>query len=92
MNRQEINAAIGLTEDEIDALASDYELDKWDASHLGRVSPGRPSLYDERIAAGTLTPPRASADAARGDTWLTSRPADRTTPPARRATSRGCAP
>ena len=27
MNRQEINAAIGLTEDEIDNLANEYESD-----------------------------------------------------------------
>mgnify|MGYP002627382709 FL=1 len=54
MNRKDINAAIGLTEDEIGTIADAYESDEWDASHLGRVSPGRPSLYDEPMRSVTF--------------------------------------
>lgn len=46
MNREEMNALIGLTEEDMDAVGREYEADAWQASALGTPRPGRPSLYD----------------------------------------------
>ena len=45
MDREEMNELLGLTEEEQDEIACAYENDTWDASHLGKVMTGRPSLY-----------------------------------------------
>lgn len=37
MNREEMNALLGATEDELDVIAQEYEEDTWDESHLGAV-------------------------------------------------------
>ena len=47
MKRDEMNKALGLTEEEIDARAEEYESDTWDTSSLGKVILGRPSIADE---------------------------------------------
>ena len=46
MNREELNALIGLNEEDMDAIGHEYEADTWQASALGAPRPGRPSLYD----------------------------------------------
>ena len=45
MEREELNELLGMSEQEQDAAALEYENDTWDSSHLGRVSTGRPSLF-----------------------------------------------
>lgn len=49
VNREELNALIGMDEDEMDARAAAYEDDSWDSSHMGKVTMGRPPLYGEPL-------------------------------------------
>mgnify|MGYP003102449098 CR=1 FL=1 len=44
MDREELNALVGLTEDEMDAIGQEYEQDTWNESSLGAPRPGRPAL------------------------------------------------
>lgn len=57
MTREEMNAALGMTEEELDARAEEYENDTWDASHLGKVIMGRPSIADEEVRPITVRLP-----------------------------------
>lgn len=47
MSKKKINDVLGLTDAEIEARALEYENDTWDASHLGKVVMGRPSIANE---------------------------------------------
>ena len=47
MTREEMNAVLGMTEEELDARAEEYENDTWDESHLGKVVVGRSSIASE---------------------------------------------
>lgn len=54
MDREEINALVGLTEKEMDAIGVEYEEDAWNASALGAPKSGRPSLYDAPMRSVTF--------------------------------------
>ena len=54
MGREEMDELLGMTEDEMDSIAVEYESDTWDSSHLGKVSAGRPSLYDAPMRSVTF--------------------------------------
>lgn len=54
MEREEMNVLLGMTEDEMDAIAAEYESDNWDASSLGKVAMGRPTLYDQPMRSVTF--------------------------------------
>lgn len=49
MSRKEYDRKIGFTEEQLDKMAEEYENGTWDASHLGKVVMGRPSLADEEV-------------------------------------------
>lgn len=53
MNREEMNALLGMSEEEMDAAGNEYESDSWDERKLGKVSAGRPALY--KTAMGTIS-------------------------------------
>jgi hypothetical protein len=57
MDREEINRKFGVTEEQLDAWAEEYENDTWDASHLGKVIIGRPPLADEEVKPVTFRLP-----------------------------------
>ena len=57
ITREEINAALGMTEAELDARAAEYESDEWDSSQLGKVVMGRPSIADEEVRPVTVRLP-----------------------------------
>ena len=46
MNRDQMNAAFGVTDEQLDSLAADYEAGDW-KGRLGPVVQGRPRLYEE---------------------------------------------
>ena len=54
MDREELSALVGLTEDEMDAVGAEYENDTWDASALGTPRPGRPTLYEAPMRSVTF--------------------------------------
>ena len=48
-----MNALLGMSEEELDSVANEYEPDSWDASKLGKSTAGRPPLFEEAI--GTIS-------------------------------------
>lgn len=54
MDREQLNALIGLTEDEMDAIGREYESDAWDAAALGVPRPGRPALHGSSMRSVTF--------------------------------------
>lgn len=56
MDRREIEAAFGVTGDQLDAWAREYEEDAWEG-RLGEASPGRPRAYDEDMETVTFRLP-----------------------------------
>lgn len=57
MTREEMNAALGMSDEELDAHANEYENDAWDSSHLGKVIMGRPSIANEEVRPITVRLP-----------------------------------
>ena len=45
MDREQMNALLGMTEAEMDASAKAYEMDAWDERMLGKPTAGRPALF-----------------------------------------------
>ena len=48
MNRDQMNAAFGVTDEQLDSLAADYDSGDW-KGRLGPVVQGRPRLYEEEM-------------------------------------------
>lgn len=54
MDDRELLQRIGMTEEEADARAEEYERDTWSTASLGRPRRGRPSLADEEVKPYTV--------------------------------------
>lgn len=65
MNNDEIRARFGVTEDQLDEWAAEYESDDWSAMRFGEVSPGRPKVFDEPLDSITVKVPRSRVAAMR---------------------------
>ena len=48
MNRDQMNVAFGVTDEQLESLAADYESGDW-KGRLGPVVQGRPRLYEEEM-------------------------------------------
>ena len=48
MNRDQMNVAFGVTDEQLDSLAADYDSGDW-KGRLGPVVQGRPRLYEEEM-------------------------------------------
>jgi len=48
MDRQKLNEKFGVTEEQLDAWAREYEDGTW-KGQLGEITPGRPKLYHEDL-------------------------------------------
>lgn len=57
MKRDDMNAALGMSEEELDGVAAAYESDDWGAAQLGKVVMGRPRLANEETRAVTVRLP-----------------------------------
>ena len=53
MNREEINALLGMSEEDLDREAAEYENGTWNKDMFGKPQSGRPPLYDS--AMGTIS-------------------------------------
>ena len=53
MTREEINAAFGMTEEEMDVIGEALENDAWDPDEFSPVRVGRPTMFAE--AMGTVS-------------------------------------
>lgn len=49
MNREELNKAMGLTEEELDELARPFEEGSWDASQYAPARFGRPAAFGDAM-------------------------------------------
>ena len=49
MNRERINRMLGMNEDELDAVARDFENGTWDRSQYGAPGKGRPAAFGEAM-------------------------------------------
>ncbi len=58
MRRDELNNLLNATEEELDAQAEEYETDTWNASSLGKVTAGRPPLFNEAMMTVTFKEPK----------------------------------
>lgn len=59
MNREEINEMFGVTDDQLEMEAREYETETWDPASMGRPFVGRPRLYDEDMETVTLRMPHS---------------------------------
>ena len=59
MDREKLNKMFGVTEEQLDAWAEEYESGTWDAASLGEVKRGRPSLADEDVKPVTFRLPES---------------------------------
>jgi transposase len=59
MNRDEIGALFGVTEESLDTEAREYEDEAWNPASFGKPSPGRPRVYDEDMETVTLRMPHS---------------------------------
>ena len=57
MDREEINRKFGVTEEQLDAWAEEYENETWDPACFGKVIIGRPPLADEEVRPVTFRLP-----------------------------------
>ena len=49
MKREEMNALLGVSEEELDKMARSFEEDTWNRSEYGSPSMGRPSIFGETM-------------------------------------------
>ena len=63
MERERINASLGMTEEEMDRRAAEYENDTWDDSRLDKPVMGRPRLADEEVRQVTIRLPLSQIEA-----------------------------
>lgn len=59
MDRQQLNKMFGVTEEDLDDQAKEYEDETWNDGSFGAASPGRPRLYDEDMETVTFRLPRS---------------------------------
>lgn len=63
MDRKDLNEMFGVTEEQLDGWAEQYEQQTWDASHLGKPIIGRPSISDEEVRPVTFRLPVSAIQA-----------------------------
>lgn len=57
MDKNKMNTLLGASDEQLDAWAEEYENDTWDASGLGKVVMGRPSIAAEEVRPVTVRLP-----------------------------------
>ena len=57
IDREKLNAALGMSEEEMDALGLAYETDAWDSSSFGKPTMGRPRVTGEETKPITVRLP-----------------------------------
>ena len=62
MNREEINKLFGVTDEQLDHMAAEYESGEWQGS-VGPIVPGRPRLYDEELETISFRLPKSRVNA-----------------------------
>jgi hypothetical protein len=62
-SRNEINARFGVTDEQLDAWAAEYDSQTFDVNDLGATTLGRPKLYDEDLETVSFRLPLSRIDA-----------------------------
>ncbi|MCI1222994.1 MAG: ribbon-helix-helix domain-containing protein [Bifidobacterium subtile] len=58
MNREEINNLFGVTDQQLDRMAAEYEDGDWNGT-VGQITPGRPRIYDEELETVSFRLPKS---------------------------------
>lgn len=58
-NKEEIYKKFGVTDDQLDAWADEYESKDWSHMHFGKVINGRPRISDEPLDSITVRIPHS---------------------------------
>ncbi|MFT8874115.1 ribbon-helix-helix protein, CopG family [Bifidobacterium aquikefiri] len=61
MNREEINRMFGVTDQQLDSMAEEYENGTW-KGHVGLVKPGRPRVFDEELETVSFRIPKSRVE------------------------------
>ena len=63
MNNEELHKKFGVTADELDKRAAEYESTAWENMSFGEIIQGRPKLYDEELKTITVKVPASRVTA-----------------------------
>jgi hypothetical protein len=61
--RDELNAKFGVTEDQLEAWAAEYDNETFNANDLGAATLGRPKIYNEDLETVSFRLPLSRIDA-----------------------------
>lgn len=59
MSSEELNKKFGVTDEQLEAWATEYESQDWSSMKFGESTPGRPKLYDEDMEIITIKVPHS---------------------------------
>lgn len=62
MNREEINKLFGVTDEQLNRMAAEYESGSWEGG-VGTIVPGRPRIYDEEMETISFRLPKSRVNA-----------------------------
>jgi predicted DNA binding CopG/RHH family protein len=57
MKAEELHKKFGVTDEQLDTWAAEYESESWDGMSFGKIIQGRPKLYDEELKTITVKVP-----------------------------------
>ncbi|MDR1088559.1 MAG: ribbon-helix-helix domain-containing protein [Coriobacteriales bacterium] len=57
MNKKELHTKFGVTDEQLDAWAAEYENESWDGLSFGTIIQGRPRIYNEELKTITVKVP-----------------------------------
>jgi predicted DNA binding CopG/RHH family protein len=57
MKTEELHKKFGVTDEQLDTWAAEYENESWDGMSFGKIIQGRPRLYDEELKTITVKVP-----------------------------------
>jgi predicted DNA binding CopG/RHH family protein len=57
MKKEELHEKFGVTGEQLDTWAAEYENESWDKMSFGKIIQGRPRIYDEELKTITVKVP-----------------------------------
>ena len=65
MNEDALLEKFGVTAEQLDEKAAEYEADDWSGMEFGEITPGRPKVFSEPLESITIKVPRSRVIAMR---------------------------
>jgi predicted DNA binding CopG/RHH family protein len=57
MKTEDLHKKFGVTDEQLDTWAAEYESESWDGMRFGKIIQGRPRIYDEELKTITVKVP-----------------------------------